>query len=58
MSTKVLQDKNLSGSEREKLVFLNKTIKQLVSSQHLLNEICIIVNSAEKVQIRKSKFTN
>ena len=48
MSTKVLQgnlqDKNLTGSEKEKLVFLNKTIKQLVSSQHLLNEVCIIIN--------------
>jgi hypothetical protein len=52
-----LQDKNLSGSEKEKLVFLRNTIKELLSSEHLLGEISHIVNSSEKVMSRKSNFT-
>ena len=40
-------EKRLTPSQKEKLVFLQKTIKGLISSDHLLSEISHIVNNRE-----------
>lgn len=54
VSTLDASEKRLTPSQKEKLVFLQKTIKGLISSQHLLSEICLIVNNREDNQGRKT----
>jgi hypothetical protein len=52
-----LQDKTLSASQVEKLQFLEKTIKGLLSSDHLMNEIKLIASDEENSQNQVTKFT-
>ena len=42
-----LQDKSMSPSEAEKLGFLEKTIKGLLSSDHLMNEVRMIASDED-----------
>lgn len=43
-----LQDKSMSPSEAEKLGFLEKTIKGLLSSDHLMNEVRMIASDEDE----------
>ena len=52
-----LQDKTMSANEIEKLQFLEKTIKGLLSSEHLMNEIRIIASDEDNSQNQVTKFT-
>ncbi len=45
-----LQDKTIKPSEVEKLQFVEKTIKGLLNSDHLMNEIKLIASDEEKSQ--------
>lgn len=47
-----LQDKTLTSAEVEKLQFLEKTIKDLVSSEHLMNEILFLLDTEEGKQAK------
>lgn len=47
----------MSSSEVEKLQFLEKTIKGLLSSDHLMEEIKLIASKEENSQNQVTKYT-
>ena len=52
-----LQDKSMSPSEAEKLSFLEKTIKRLLSSERLMNEIRIIASDEDDSKNQVTKYS-
>jgi hypothetical protein len=52
-----LQDKSTSPSETEKLSFLEKTIKGLLSSDHLMNEIRMIASDEDDSKNQVTKYS-
>ena len=52
-----LQDKSMSPSEAEKLSFLEKTIKRLLSSERLMKEIRIIASDEDDSKNQVTKYS-